>query len=134
MNLLAARIESVGNRFELALAGTRFRMPVPLEASGGGRPVGEVTLGIRPEDIYEAVPPEISARVVQLPVKVVAVEPLGAETILVLALIGSGEELLARIVRNSRLALGDQAEIMLDAAAIHLFDRQTGRAVARAQP
>jgi ABC-type sugar transport system ATPase subunit len=91
MNLLAARIESVGNRFEITLAGMQFRLPVPLEARDASRPVGEVTLGIRPEDLYEVAAPEIAARAVRLPVKVVAVQPLGAETLQVLALRGEGE-------------------------------------------
>ena len=59
----------------------------------------------------------------------VAVEPLGAETLLVVALDGSNDELIARIGRDTALRSGDRLDIAVDTAAIHLFDPATTKAI-----
>src|SRR5579883_768752 len=92
-------------------------------------------LGIRPEDLHEdrreAGAGSDADRLVPLPVRVAAVEPLGAETLLVLTLDGLSAEGIARIGRDTRLRAGDRATIWLDTAAIHLFDPGTTRAIPR---
>jgi ABC-type sugar transport system ATPase subunit len=88
-----------------------------------------VTAGVRPEDLYESPPPGFEHRIAPLAVRVVAVEPLGAETHLMLALATSGEELIARVGRETELRTGDQTTIFLDTSAIHLFDPLTTRTI-----
>ena len=44
----------------------------------------------------------------------VAVEPLGAETLLVVALDASNDELIARTGRDTALAIGDRFDIAFD--------------------
>ncbi len=88
-------------------------------------------MGVRPEDLYEAPPPGLDGQTVALPVRVDAVEPLGAETLLVLSF--AGEELIARIGRDTALRMGDHVSIALDAGAIHLFDPTTGAALTGAR-
>ena len=88
----------------------------------------DVIVGVRPEDLYEAVPAG-AAHFARLPVRVVAVEPLGAETLLVVALDASGEEVIARIGRDTALCAGDRFDVALDIAAIHLFDPVTTKAI-----
>ena len=121
MNLLPARAEAGA----LRLGGLRFGLPDRL-----ARVAGEVILGVRPEDLYALPPPEVAARAATLPARVLAVEPLGAETLLVLALDGAGEEVIARIGRDTDLRPGAAAAIALDTAAVHLFDPATTRAIA----
>jgi len=87
--------------------------------------------GIRPEDLYETSPRPGDERLVPIAMRVLAVEPLGAETLLVLALDGSAEEIIARIGRETRLRPDDRATLLLDAAAIQLFDAATTRVIAR---
>jgi multiple sugar transport system ATP-binding protein len=77
---------------------------------------------VRPEDLYDTPPPGDSHQTAQLPVRVTAVEPLGAETILILSLGDSREELIARIGRDTSLKIGDQTRITFDTTAVHLFD------------
>jgi len=94
---------------------------------------GRVLLGIRPEDIHEAGPAPGDPRFVPLAgATVTAVEPLGAETLVVLALPGVAEELIARAGRETSLRPGDAAPFLLDTAAIHLFDPATTRVIPRA--
>jgi multiple sugar transport system ATP-binding protein len=90
-------------------------------------------LGIRPEDLYED-PKDIPAGwTAPLSVRVVAVEALGAETLLLVTVDEVDIELTARIGRNTKARVNDNIEIALDLASLHLFDPSGGRAIAIAQ-
>jgi len=86
----------------------------------------EVLLGIRPEDIYEGAPTG-SAQAV--PAGIIAVEPLGAETLILLTIEGTSEEVTARVGRDSALQPGARTTISLDRSAIQLFDPATTRVI-----
>ena len=86
-------------------------------------------LGVRPEDIYETAPSGDASESARVPARVVAVEALGAETLLVMAVDASNEELIARIGRDTALRSGDRLELSLDTTAIHLFDPTTTKAI-----
>jgi multiple sugar transport system ATP-binding protein len=88
-----------------------------------------VIVGIRPEDLYETSPTDNPATYARLPARVVAVEPLGAETLLVVALDASNDELIARTGRDTALRTGDRFDIALDTSAVHLFDPSTTKAI-----
>jgi multiple sugar transport system ATP-binding protein len=93
---------------------------------------GKALLGIRPEDVYETSPRPGDERLAPLKgTGVVAVEPLGAETLLVLKLVGVSEEIIARSGRETKLRAGERATVQLDLAAAHLFDAATTRVVPR---
>ena len=62
----------------------------------------------------------------------ITVEPLGAETLLVLSFEGSGDEVIARVGRDTALKNGDRASVALDPAAVYLFDPTTTKAITRA--
>jgi multiple sugar transport system ATP-binding protein len=116
MNLLPAAID--GGR--LILDGQGISLPAAYEGAAPGR----VILGIRPEDV--SVPADGGA----LRARVVTVAPLGAETLLTLALPGIAEEIIVRTARDSRFTADDQAMLEFDDASIRLFDATTGRALA----
>jgi len=92
--------------------------------------VRSVLLGIRPEDLYET-HPRPDDNLVPIAIKVSAVEPLGAETLLVLTLDGDTTDIIARVGRETQLRAGERATILLDTAAIHLFDLTTTRVIPR---
>jgi multiple sugar transport system ATP-binding protein len=131
MNLLAARLEPADGSLRLRLGEISLPLPEALLAPLGGRAGQTITAGVRPEDLYEAPPPGLQGRTATLPVRVDAVEPLGAETLLVLSF--EGEELIARIGRDTALRAGDNVAILLDMGAIHLFDPTTGAALTGAR-
>jgi multiple sugar transport system ATP-binding protein len=91
----------------------------------------ELILGIRPEDLYETADAVPSGKPLALEVKVDAVEPLGAETLLILSLAASGQELTARVGRSTALRAGASTRIALDRAAIHLFDPASTKVLPR---
>jgi multiple sugar transport system ATP-binding protein len=134
MNLLTAEIEAAAGTVRLRLGAVAVTLPTwSTRALDGLR--GEVLLGIRPEDLYEMGPPgdgrPENGRTVPLAMRVVAVEPLGAETLLVLVLDGCEDEVIARIGRDTALRPGDEATIHLDTTSLHLFDPATTRVIAR---
>ena len=128
MNLLPGKLELSDGWPVARFAGAAvpLRREAASLASYAGR---DVTIGIRPEDVYESTPLGSPEFFVRLPARLVAVEPLGAETLLVLSLDDSGDELVARVGRDTALRSGDRHEVALDAAALHLFDPATTKAI-----
>jgi multiple sugar transport system ATP-binding protein len=134
MNLLAAEVDGADGRIRVRVGSVV--LPAARWPVGALRPPlrGKILLGVRPEDLHEAAAPVGDAQLVPIETRVAAVEPLGAETLLVLMLDGTTEEVIARIGRETRLRPGDHATIGLDTAAIHLFDPTTMRVIARSGP
>jgi multiple sugar transport system ATP-binding protein len=129
MNLLQGRLDVQDGRAIARLATSVVALP-RRAATALDRYVGrDVIVGVRPEDLYEFAPTGAAVEIARLPACVVAVEPLGAETLLVVALDASNEELIARIGRDTSLRSGDRIDIALDTAAIHLFDTATTKAI-----
>jgi multiple sugar transport system ATP-binding protein len=88
-----------------------------------------VIVGVRAEDMYNVEPAPLQERLVRIPAKVIAVEPLGAETLLMLALRDTKEAIVARVGREAGVRSGDSTTIALDTAAIRLFDVATNKAI-----
>jgi ABC-type sugar transport system ATPase subunit len=122
MNLLDARLDSDGSA---SLAdGLRIPLPEidhPALAAYRDRPV---ILGIRPEDLRE------QPGGVALPLRVVAIEALGPEVILIASL-QDGRELAARMSRDFTAPIGSAHRLWLDPAAVHLFDPATTKVIPR---
>jgi multiple sugar transport system ATP-binding protein len=117
MNLVPARL--VDDRTTLAIGDARLPVPEPLRAAASHAPSPDVLFGVRPEDLA---PDGADAA---LPAGIVAVEPLGADTILRLKLSGVDAELLARVPRVSPARAGERVRLRFDVAAAHLFDPST---------
>jgi multiple sugar transport system ATP-binding protein len=127
MNLLKAKLEAVSGHMAVLVAKRRLEMAIPVPSALAPYSGQDITLGIRPEDLYETPPPDIPAAA--LDVTVQAVEPLGAETILALALDDSGEELMARVGRATARHAGERCQIWLDTREVTFFDPVTTKAV-----
>jgi multiple sugar transport system ATP-binding protein len=130
MNLLHGRLEAQDGRPMARFAGNAVALPKRTALDLVGHVGRDVIIGVRPEDLYETAAAGGPAEIARLPGRVAAVEPLGAETLLFVALAGSDEELIARIGRDTHLRSGDHLDIGLDIAAVHLFDPVTTRAIA----
>ena len=87
---------------------------------------GDLIFGLRPEEISERAALPRDAR---LRTRVVAVEPLGAETLLVLSASGTNGDIVARVGRDSRARAGDVLDVGLDLSAMHLFDPRTTQSI-----
>lgn len=120
-NITTGTMEPEGNGLRLSALGIQFHLS---GFSAAGR--AEVRFGIRPEDIYIDDGPGRIA----LTADVLAVEPLGAETILVLAT-KDGDEFLARMGREVSAVPGETLAVYLDLSAAYLFDPESGNALPR---
>ena len=129
MNLIAGRLDTQEDRAVLNLSGIPLRLPGEISPVLGHYAGGSVLIGVRPEDLYDAPPSGFDGTQAQLPVRVVAVESLGPETLLILSVVGSGEELIARVGRETVLRRGDEATVFVDVNALHLFDPATTKAI-----
>ncbi len=99
--------------------GVRVPLPAKLASRGGAR-----KLGVRPENLRLA--PEPGDLV--LPATVSLLEPLGAETLVTLKL--GASEVIARAPAAFRDAPGTPLKLHVQPSHLHLFDPQSGAALA----
>ena len=101
---------------EIAADGTAIRLQTgPLFGLQGRFRAGPATLGIRPE--------HVSRQGGGIKLAVDLVEPLGSET-LVHGRMADGTPLLAKLTGGA--PVGDELEVALDPAELHVFDRESG--------
>lgn len=106
-------------------------VPLPFWSTASLGTSERLILGIRPEDLYEASPRPGDALIVPINARASTIEPLGAETLVGLAIGGEPTEIVARFGRDTRFRIGEQATVLLDARAVHLFDPESTRAIPR---
>jgi multiple sugar transport system ATP-binding protein len=112
MNLIAAR----SNSDSLHVGAATLPMHKPSLPEN-------LIFGIRPEDIrIDGASPHAHG-------EVLAVEPLGAETIVRLRLAGVPADVLARGPRTVNARVGERVPLAFDLAASHLFDPTTNRRI-----
>ncbi|OYV02019.1 MAG: glycerol-3-phosphate ABC transporter ATP-binding protein [Burkholderiales bacterium PBB5] len=89
-------------------------------------PSGDVLVGVRPEELqlHEAREDSATLRGV-----VSAIEPLGAETLLLVALDGGAGDVMARLHRDVNGRIGDRVGLSLPEAALYLFDGRSEKAI-----
>jgi multiple sugar transport system ATP-binding protein len=92
----------------------------------------ELLIGIRPEELGMVEPFMLGESVLRG--KVSAVEPLGAETLLVVDLDGRPGELTARVHRDVQLRFDDRVALGFLPSALYLFDSQTQKAIPASVP
>ncbi|MDD2694735.1 MAG: sn-glycerol-3-phosphate ABC transporter ATP-binding protein UgpC [Anaerolineales bacterium] len=127
MNFFPAHIRK--DTGKLFIDGGTFNVEIPTERTDVYGPYLDkpITFGIRPEDIYnpDFAPPGILAQPVTA--KVDVTELLGNEILMYLK---TGEHIfIARVDPRSRYAIGEDAKVVLNMANMHIFDRETEKAI-----
>ncbi len=117
----------VGSNGDLAVESPGVRIAVPGSQKAALEPYRgkAVTLGVRPEDIREAMPDDPKSYRVDAQVEVV--EPLGNEILLNLKV--GQHAVVARVPPTSRVRLHEQIPLTLNAERLHFFDTQTEQAI-----
>jgi multiple sugar transport system ATP-binding protein len=133
-NLLEAELSQAHGAVRVRVAGRDLVLPRHRAADLDGLEGRRIVFGIRPEDIDVQAASVGAADGPELPARLVAVEPLGAETILVLAPDGLDEEILARVGPEVALRPGERVALELNLRAAHLFDPMSTRALPRSGP
>ncbi len=113
----------------LFLQGPGFEVMVPPErARGLDRHSGrDIILGIRPEHLYERSEVESAPPGSSLEAVVDVVEPMGNEVFVYLST--AGQLFTARLNADTDLRRGQKVSMVIDTYKMHLFDRQTERAI-----
>ena len=120
MNFIKCRVEgTAGNLVAQLEDGTRLTLPTDWSV-----PAGEYTLGLRPEHLRLARTGEKADMELQVDVA----EELGADTLLHGRI--AGEEVVARVPSNAGYHDRSKPGLIVDAALMHLFDRESGLRVA----
>ena len=129
MNLLAGRLEATGPA-RVAVIGEGLRLKLPEDGRDGPLPdaPAEVWCGFRPEDLHWAPPdwasPADGARPL-LSGTALAVEPLGSEALVTVAL--AGQEISCRLPPRTVRRAGEEVHLAIDPERLHLFDRASGQ-------
>ena len=131
MNLVDGTLIHRDGAMEARIGDHRLPLPGHDPALLGSHGDRAVIVGFRPEDMYETWP-EDRADGIAIPAEVAAVEPLGAETLLLLHLDGVAQNVTARVGRDSRVRPADRIGITLDLTAIQLFDPDTTKVLSNA--
>jgi multiple sugar transport system ATP-binding protein len=130
MNLIGAELTAAPDG-SLSVSVCGHRLVVPDRYWAAYRPFAgkPVTFGIRSEDLYESPHlPDLQP----LPVKVVAIEALGAENVLI-GQLGETQpvEIAARLTRHFRALVGAAVTLHADLQSMHLFDSATTKMIPR---
>jgi multiple sugar transport system ATP-binding protein len=127
MNFFDAAL--VGTQEEMYVDGGTFKVKLPSEKaqSLGDRLGKEVAFGVRPEDIHDRqyAPPGITAA--PLTAQVDVTELMGNE-IFVYLLTGQ-KTFIARVDPRTQAQIGQDLDIAVNMDNVHIFDRQTERAI-----
>lgn len=130
MNLLDARFVNEGSKPEIDLSTTKIPIPPGLRTAverhnGSTHSGSRIIFGIRPEDLYTQ---SSGTDHVPLDARIVAVEALGPEVVVVASL-SSGQEISARLGRGFGAAVGSDLRLYADLEMMHLFDPESGQAI-----
>jgi sn-glycerol 3-phosphate transport system ATP-binding protein len=117
MNFLPA--QAVAGHLELG-DGLRLQPPGPLPSASGG-----ITLGVRPEHLTLTDETATGG----IPVRIVAIETLGADAYVHSRLAG-GTDLVVRIPGDRRIREGTTISVRPDWSHVHYFDTGSGRRLA----
>jgi multiple sugar transport system ATP-binding protein len=127
MNFVAARVVEADGAPAIALGEGGAPLAVPAVRRESVRAIAgrAIRFGVRPEDVRLEREGEADQAIAA---RVVVVEPLGAETLVTLAC--PGGELVARVPPQENLAPDQNVRAWVDMARFHLFDPDSGDALA----
>jgi multiple sugar transport system ATP-binding protein len=128
MNLMPGRLARAAGGMTIEVAGCT--LPIErwsAEAIATQLSTGRITVGVRPEEfrLVEAKQGDLT-----IAGTIVAVEPLGAETLFVVDLGRDAGEITARFHGHETAEIGSTVQLAFDPAALYLFDPDNGRAIA----
>ena len=132
MNFFRAKLVQANGG--LAVESGTFQVKIPKEYYDvcGSYKDKDVTLGIRPEDIADAIPEDSRGQWAKINAVVEAIEPLGAE--IILEMVSGQQSFTARVDPDSKSRLGEEVEVYFNMQKIHLFDAETQKVIPGLRP
>lgn len=124
MNFLEGRRDTAGSRTVLVVSGHALELPEPTAARLALHASDAVLAGIRPEHMAVSLREELGA----IAGAVVAIEPLGSQSLLTAAVGGQALKILVSV--DFRAEPGQPVWVRVDGARVRLMDANTGDAIA----
>lgn len=128
MNFLTARVQNG----EFVIGGNRVAPMGKLAQSLKAFEGKDVLMGIRPEHMGVPGQTDIPQGVNHLKGKVLVVEPLGAQTDLIVDV--AGQQLTAKLEGQVLIHPGDDIDLLIDQTRLHAFDASTEQVIDRGKP
>ncbi len=125
MNFLPAKLTEANGQLVAQGSSFRFTIPEAIAPKAEGFLGRDVVVGIRPEHLQPAEPGDDGPDRLTIAVKVV--EPLGSELIVYGDL--DGVEVGARLDPSLRVQVGDKLTLSPQPTKLHLFDKESERAI-----
>ena len=124
MNLISGRVHKNGV-LSFRQQGSEFTIEIPksFEPRLSSAAQGEVTLGIRPENIYAHKPENVDT-IARFRAQIEVVEPVGNEIFIYFST-GTSEQYVARLASDNPPAVGKSFDLLIDTSKVHFFDRVT---------
>jgi multiple sugar transport system ATP-binding protein len=126
MNLLKAQLATRGDQC-FAHCGSAKLTLSRWSAADLAASSGTALVGVRPEELGVVEAAQAEGNVLRG--KVSAIEPLGAETLIIVDLEGEAGEVTARVHRDVQLSLDQAVALGFASRALYLFDGQTEKAI-----
>jgi multiple sugar transport system ATP-binding protein len=123
MNFIPGKLSAVNGDFVLEAPGFAIKLPPERGQTLAGYANLELTIGIRPEDMYDRgfAPADVRGQAIQA--KVDVTEMMGNEKFLHLMV--DHQRMLARVDPRTRARPGQDIEVTVDVDRIHVFNRAT---------
>ena len=125
MNIVRAQVQEHEGQRQAKVG--ECSLPLARWQDDNFRAVNEILLGVRPEEL--SLTKESDSELAMLRGTVCGVEPLGAETLVMVELEGGAGEITARLHRDTSISVGDAVGLQCAPEAIYLFDAVTEKAI-----
>jgi multiple sugar transport system ATP-binding protein len=132
MNFFRAKLVQADGGLAADTGTFQVRVPEDYHDACGSYKDKDVTLGIRPEDIADALPEEAKGLWEKFKAVVDGIEPLGAE--IILEMVSGQQSFTARVDPDSKSRLGEEVEVYFNMRKIHLFDSKTQKVIPGLRP
>lgn len=127
MNFIDATLSKEGDGLSVSSEAFTAALPHAQAAALADHAGADVTLGIRPEDIYESADADRLAASASIRAHLDVVEPMGNEIFLYFEL--GGKDLVARIDVRTPPAVNTDVDLVLDVGSLHFFDKESGESL-----
>ena len=124
MNFIEGTLKSDSGAFSFESQQLSARLPDSIVKRIPAGSSGDIVLGVRPEDIYEADQTDRLESAASISTHVDVVEPMGNEIFLYVSL--GGNDIVARIDVRTPPAVNTDLDLAIDLTSVHLFDKGTG--------
>jgi len=126
MNFMSGTITG-GQKIAFVSSGKSVTIPFPENSTLKAHTGKVVSLGIRPEDIYDESTKPDSENLVKIHTRLEVVEPMGNEIFLYFVL--EGEQHTARVGARESVTAGSDINLYFDTEKLHFFDNETGKRI-----